>query len=118
MRKIMFIFIMVWISGGLLSACASSKATVFGEDMPSMKTVHDQKFQKTLNEKSVRPHRIVRESLEETRDEFVWLPNPILTLYVFKHLTAAGHPVPGYSTFFRMYTRDHIADPDEQGGWE
>ena len=34
---------------------------------------------------------------------FPELRNPRLILYVFPHLTAQGHPVPGYGTAFHLY---------------
>ena len=123
MRKMMLIVIMIWTSTGLLSGCAGSfygdkKAKIFGTDMPSMKTIHDKKFHKSNNETLVRPHRPASDSVVEMHEAFQWLPNPTLRMHVFKHLTTAGHPIPDYNTFFRLYTRDHIAAPGEQGGWE
>ena len=118
MRKMILILIAIWINAGLLSGCASSKAKVFGTEMPSMKTIHDEKFHQANNEVLDRPHRSASDEVIETHEEFQWLPNPTLRMYVFKHLTNAGNPVPGYSTFFRLYTRDNIASPGEQGGWE
>lgn len=118
MRKKILILAMIWINSGLLSGCATSKAKVFGTDMLSMKTIHDNKFHKTNDERLIKPNRFASDNAEEVQEDFKWLPNPTLTLYVFKHLTKAGHPVPGYNTFFRLYTRHHIAAPGEQGGWE
>ena len=123
MRKIILILITIWINTGLLSGCASSfhgdkKAKVFGTDMPSMKSIHDEKFHKADDEQLVRPQRAISDEVNAEQEEFQWLPNPTLRMYVFRHLTAAGHPVPGYSTFFRLYTQDHIAAPGEQAGWK
>ena len=44
---------------------------------------------------------------------FPLLPNPILTLYVLPHLSAAGAPVPGYVTTYRLYAKDEYALPGE-----
>ena len=123
MLKMMLILIVIWINAGLLSGCASSfygdkKAKIFGTDMPSMKTIHDEKFHQANDEVLDRPHRSASDDVIETHEAFQWLPNPTLRMYVFKHLTDAGNPVPGYSTFFRLYTQNHIAAPGEQGGWE
>ena len=118
MRKMILIVTVIWINYGLLSACSTSKAKVFGTDMPSMKTIHDNKFHKTNDVKLEKPGRLASEKEEKVQGEFMWLSNPTLSMYVFKHLTPAGHPVPGYSTFFRLYTQNHIAAPGEQGGWE
>ena len=120
MRKILLTLITIWISTGMLSGCVSSKAKVFGDDMPTMKTIHDEKFSKFKDNSQMKLHRAIYSDSEATpsEKEFHWLPNPTLTMYVFKHLSPAGYPVPGYSTFFRLYTQDHIAAPGEQGGWE
>ena len=123
MRKMILIIVTIWINAGLLSGCATSfygdrKAKVFGTDMPSMKSIHDEKFQNANDEPLVRPQRAVGDEANAEQEEFQWLPNPTLRMYVFRHLTAAGHPVPGYSTFFRLYTQDHIAAPGEQAGWK
>lgn len=123
MRKMILIVTVIWINCGLLSACATSfhgdkKAKVFGTDMPSMKSIHENKFHKTNDVKLEKPDRLVSDKEETMQRDFMWLPNPTLSMYVFKHLTPAGHPVPGYSTFFRLYTQNYIAAPGEQGGWE
>ena len=123
MRKMILILFTIWINTGLLSGCATSfhsnkKAKVFGTDMPSMKSIHDEKFHNANGEQLVRPQRAIGDVANTEQEEFQWLPNPTLRMYVFRHLTAAGHPVPGYSTFFRLYTQDHIAAPGEQAGWE
>lgn len=123
MRKAILILIVIWINAGLLSGCTSSlyggkKAKILGTEMPSMKTIHDEKFHQANDKALIRPHRPVDDDAIDTQEVFQWLPNPTLRMYVFKHLTGAGNPVPGYSTFFRLYTRDHIAAPGEQGGWQ
>ena len=119
MRQMTLTLIMVWISSGLLLGCASSKSQVFGDDMPTMKEIHDDKFS-TSDENVPKPQRSINQQ-DKTTDkqaEFQWLPNPTLSMYVFKHLSSAGHPVPGYNTFFRLYDKEHLAEPGEQGGWE
>lgn len=118
MQKIIVMLVMVWISAAGLTGCASPKARVFGEDMPTMKAVHDKKFNRMEDEVLEKPQRETDEPLNASEGEFQWLLNPTLTMYVFPHITPAGHPVPGYNTFFRLYTEDHIAEPSEQGGWE
>ena len=118
MQKTILILAVIWISTVLLSACAGSKTKVFGSDMPTMKTIHDDKFHNTDDEKLAKPIRSATDEADEVHTDFQWLPNPTMTMYVFKHLTTAGHPVPGYSTFFRLYTQDHIAAPGEHAGWE
>ena len=116
MRRILRTLALTWISVGILAGCASSKNHVFGDDMPTMKTIHDHKFHHTNLEPA--PLRPLSATASNTDTTFQWLPNPTLVMYVFPHLTEAGHPVPGYSTFFRLYTQDHIAAPGEYQGWE
>ena len=118
MQKIIPILVMVWISTAGLTGCASPKARVFGEDMPTMKAIHDKKFNRAENEVLEKPQWLADEPLVAPDSEFQWLPNPTMAMYVFPHITPTGHPVPGYSTFFRLYTEDYIAEPGEQGGWE
>lgn len=121
MRKMMLMLAVIWINVVLISGCTSSKTKTFGVDMPTMKAIHDDKFGKAKDEALEKPSRVANGAADEAGKadkEFQWLPNPTLTMYVFKHLTPAGHPVPGYSTFFRLYTQHHIAAPGEQAGWE
>lgn len=58
-----------------------------------------------------------RTAHDEIRSVFPVLPNPILILYVFPHLTAQGYPVPGYATSFPLYNRIEYALPGEVEGW-
>lgn len=44
---------------------------------------------------------------------FPRLPNPVLVMYVYPHLSSAGVPVPGYSTAFKLYESDQYALPGE-----
>ncbi|MBE0469928.1 MAG: TIGR03751 family conjugal transfer lipoprotein [Methyloprofundus sp.] len=44
---------------------------------------------------------------------FPRLPNPTLVMYVYPHISAAGVPVPGYSTAFTMFNQPHYALPGE-----
>lgn len=120
MRKMMFLFTVVWISAGGLSGCANSKAKIFGEDMPTMKAIHDMKFHATDGEALEKPQRKIEHGTDTPSEpsDFQWLPNPTLTMYVFKHLSPAGYPVPGYSTFFRLYERDSLAELGEREGWK
>jgi len=48
------------------------------------------------------------------KNGFRKLPNPELTMIVFPHLAGdAEIPIPGYSTVFNAYERDHYALPQE-----
>ncbi len=50
-----------------------------------------------------------------TEGLFPRLFNPVLYMYVFPHLVGVeGLPVPGYTTAFRLYERDHFAQPGEE----
>lgn len=118
MHKTIRTLALILISTALISGCASSKSRVFGEDMPSMKAIHDDKFQKEDAAPLTKPLREVQLKESAADSEFQWLPNPTLTMYVFPHLSGAGHPVPGYSTFFKFYTQNHVAAPGEIQGWE
>ena len=44
---------------------------------------------------------------------FPRLPNPTIVMYVFPHLSQEKTPIPGYSTTFPLYERDHFALPGE-----
>ncbi len=45
---------------------------------------------------------------------FQKLPNPELKMYVYPHLAGESEiPIPGYSTVFNAYPRDHYALPQE-----
>lgn len=82
-----------------------------------MKAIHDKKFNRMEDEALAKSQRVTDKPLVAPDSEFQWFPNPTLTMYVFPHITPAGQPVPGYSTFFRLYTEDYIAEPSEQGRW-
>ncbi|MEN8196657.1 MAG: TIGR03751 family conjugal transfer lipoprotein, partial [Pseudomonadota bacterium] len=58
-----------------------------------------------------------RDANNEIRSVFPTLPNPTLVMYVYAHLTAQGHPVPGYATAFQLYEKNHYALPGEAEGW-
>jgi integrating conjugative element protein (TIGR03752 family) len=54
-----------------------------------------------------------RTAEDEIAARFPRLPNPTLVLYVYPHLTAEGHPVPGYATSFPLYEGVEYALPGE-----
>ncbi len=61
--------------------------------------------------------RYTRTAANELDFLFTRLPNPTIYLYVDPHLTGTeGIPVPGYTTAFPMYERDHWALPHEVPG--
>jgi len=122
----------IWIS--LLSGCATgSKETILPQTGPTMKEVYDAHFERTRQR--FRNARIdmgrrgaadipsnldgfTREVDSEIQVLFPRLPNPGLVMYVFPHLSAKGHPIPGYGTSFPMYETVEYALPGETEGWE
>lgn len=50
---------------------------------------------------------------DELNAHFRYIPNPVITIYIFQHLTPQGAPVPGYASFFKMYQQDQLAKPGE-----
>lgn len=118
MQQTMIKLLIILISLCLATACTTSKRDLIGDDRPTMKQIHDEKFNTHKTESIVRPSRVVDETMPSAGADFVWLPNPTLEMYVFKHITTSGHFVPSYVTFFRLYTQHHIALPSEEKGWQ
>lgn len=58
-------------------------------------------------------HGYTRDAYREIENLFPLLPNPILIMYVFPHLSRSGAPIPGYSTAFPLYDKPHYALPGE-----
>jgi conjugative transfer region lipoprotein (TIGR03751 family) len=58
-------------------------------------------------------HAYTREAHTELEGHFARLPNPDLCMYVLPHLSAEGASVPGYTSCFPMYERNHYAMPGE-----
>jgi len=55
-----------------------------------------------------------RDASNELEGLFKTHPNPTLFMYTRPHLVGRdGIPVPGYTTQFKMFTRDHFALPGE-----
>ncbi len=107
-----------------LASCSSQHKKLLDEDLPTMQAVYQEKFhtKKGLERKDVARdirggerdlNPLVRDEINPIREEFRYLPNPILTMYIYPHLTDAGTPVPGYATFFKFYEKDHIGLPSE-----
>ena len=120
-----------WISvtlSLLLAGCGAPPSTVFRSDS-SMADIYygdDNSGRDT----PVKRRAIVREPVRrgavkqqdmagytrtaerEINNLFPTLPNPILVMYVFPHVSG-GAPVPGYATRFSMYPADQFAMPGE-----
>ncbi|MCG5537363.1 TIGR03751 family conjugal transfer lipoprotein [Halorhodospira halophila] len=55
-----------------------------------------------------------RQAHDELEPRFGRVPNPSMVMYVYPHLATPNEvPVPGYSTTFPMFERDHYALPGE-----
>ena len=55
----------------------------------------------------------VRTQSSELENNFPVLPNPVLNMFVYPHLTKFGNPIPGYTTNFKLYELDRYALPNE-----
>lgn len=55
----------------------------------------------------------VRTQSIELHNRFPKLPNPVLNIFVYPHLTKDNNPVPGYTTNFTLYKSDQYALPNE-----
>ena len=114
-----------------LAGCATSKESVLPTDLKPMKQVYDEHFQKRRQlpegEQDAGAFMwrapgggkedlagYVREAAYELESRFATLPNPIMVMYVFPHLSRPhGTPVPGYATSFPMYEKLEYALPGE-----
>ena len=54
-----------------------------------------------------------RSEAKELKGIFPRLPNPDLCMYVFPHLSLEDATIPGYSSCFSMYDKNHYALPGE-----
>lgn len=121
----------------LLSAtgCAALReAPVLPRDLPTMQQIYDQHHQRQAQDaltaaRAVAQQRTAatggvpdgdralaafsRSAYNEIELLFPRLPNPTLVMYVDPHLTAAGYPVPGYTTAFPLYEKVEYALPGE-----
>jgi len=102
----------------LLSSCDSNlKPETQGKKMETFfknnnksslpKLTHPKATKQTLNA------GFIRTQATELESSFPRLPNPILNMFVYPHLTKGGNPVPGYTTNFNLYKLDHYALPRE-----
>ena len=115
----------------LLSGCHGMHGNVVPQTGPTMEQVYDGKTDESatsktkdksvvpVSEQSEEPMPEIRHKLtsnttatQATRNGFKKIPNPELTLYVFPHLAGESEiPIPGYSTAFNAYDRDHYMLP-------
>lgn len=59
-----------------------------------------------------------RDAIAETKVLFPRLPNPVMAMYVYPHLTGDDTPIPGYTVPLEMFDSAPYALPGETGGWE
>lgn len=123
MRSRFFVFTTIAL---LLNACVHPKKLV-SDEAPTMKDIFEQKFQHKQNpiEDSIKcpiepvpegKYLALQGDVPYLNSPYLispYLINPIMTVYIYPHLTAAGTPVPAYSTYFKLYEKDHVALPGE-----
>ncbi len=78
-------------------------------------TKNEQAIDRALIETEPSPlNAYTRDASNELEGLFKTLPNPTLFMYTRPHLVGRdGIPVPGYTTQFKMFNRDHFALPGE-----
>jgi conjugative transfer region lipoprotein (TIGR03751 family) len=129
MNKIAMLIMMTYLAG-----CTTSQETLLPVDPDtSMMTLWSQRSggaQALLEQRSQlrsqlrRPlndpaalttvlQNYTRTAENETRSQFVRLPDPDMVMYIWPHLSG-NSPVPGYSTVFPLYTRVQYAMPGER----
>ena len=101
----------------LLKAC-SSKLPGYDTDRKPMLEIYKEHiantstFNRELRHGTADLTAYTRTADNELEILFPLLPNPKIVLYIFPHI-AEGVPVPGYSTSFSHYEKDHYALPAE-----
>lgn len=94
-----------------MTACSNMSGNVVPEKGPTMEDVYDSMVT-AKSPPSIPDYRT--KSLAITTSNFYKLPNPELNMYVYPHLAGQDElPIPGYSTVFNAYERDHFALPNE-----
>jgi conjugative transfer region lipoprotein (TIGR03751 family) len=118
-----------------LFGCSSMRGNVVPQTGPSMEQVYDgmgvnkSKFDSPVinnqNSSGEADLTEIRHNVNTVKNQeksqmaveknnFRKLPNPELKMYVFPHLAGTAEiPIPGYSTAFNAYDRDHYALPQE-----
>lgn len=113
-----------------VAGCAGSKDTVLPDDGQTIAKIYQEHFsdiglngtlaaRKALNSRQVHGHSqdlggFVREAYNELDRHFPRLPNPVLVMYVFPHLSGPERvPIPGYATTFTLYRHVEYALPGE-----
>ena len=118
-------YIALFLPALLTVGCATNKDTFNAQDTPTMKEIYDAQFEQTDNHSvnnqtltntsdDLRREETLADDVVDLKNEFSMLPNPLLLMYVPAHLTSGGTPVPGYSTYFSMFEKNHVALPSER----
>jgi conjugative transfer region lipoprotein (TIGR03751 family) len=102
-----------------LNACSSISGNVVPQSGPGMEKVYDS-MKKPEKEKdwiaaqpldkraAVRNDFQAISASKKRLNEFHKIPNPELQMYIYPHLAGRDQiPVPGYTTAFNVYERDH-----------
>ncbi len=109
----------------VLSGCVGTPEKLGNANRPTVKQIYMDKLRGkagTMNRETT--HRAIhpddgdlqgqtRSRYQALNNRFPFLPNPVLVMYVFPHLTSAGTPIPGYATFFKFFAADPVALPHE-----
>lgn len=113
MRTIILIFSAILISG-----CHSMYGNVVPKTGPTMEQVYDGMNKSSqvydASNSSYRVEKGQNTIANSSDHNFQKIPNPELTLYVFPHLAGESEiPIPGYTTVFTAYEKNHYALPQD-----
>jgi len=109
----------------ILAGCSTTMESLIPNDGHDMKSIyeHHMDSQNTTKQPSIKGRPpgtgdadlagYTRTANNEIQAIFPVLPNPVLVMYVFPHLSEDGAPVPGYATSFPMYDKLEYALPGE-----
>lgn len=79
-----------------------------------MKDIFERNFHPIEEVHLRRDLSLEEDSLSASLDAWTFLPNPVIHLYVYPHLSQPDEvPIPGYWTLFKLFEREHIALPGE-----
>lgn len=105
------IFLLLFLSG-----CSSiNKQPDKGVSIFNNKTTTTTEGQKkpTILTKQPLNKGFIRTQGTELQNRFPFIPNPSINLFVYPHLSKDGHPIPGYTTIFNLFEKNHYALPNE-----
>ena len=101
---------LLWVV--LINACAPVSVDL-SRDTPAIREIYRslqpgpdrEPMTHSLPVESVADDEFSQSVVRQLQQDFQRLPNPLLTLYVYPHLSAQGSPVPGYATQFNLFER-------------